>query len=134
MNSLLDFLVRNPDSPVRHTMPIEVISALSLRWFDRSPSLLYALAEHVFRAGEPARAAQLLEHLLHLGRTQTYDRSRPFCPGFVGDDAMMNLAACYRRLGRAADAESCYRQLLSSPRFAQQAGEELARMRHRPLP
>ena len=75
VQALLDFLVRNPDSPVRHTMPIEVISALSLRWFDRSPSLLYALAEHVFRAGEPARAAQLLEHLLHLGRTQTYDIS-----------------------------------------------------------
>jgi hypothetical protein len=128
VQALLEFLVRNPDSPVRGVMPIDAVLALALRWFGRSPGLLYASAEHLFRAGDAARSAQLLEQLIHLGQTQSYDRTRAFHAGFIGEDAMMNLAACYRRLGRGADAAECYRRLLSSARFGKRAGEELAAM------
>jgi len=55
-----------------------------------------------------------------------YDHSTHFDPALVNEDATMNLAACYRRLGRLDDAERCYQQLLSSPKFAKPAAEGLA--------
>lgn len=111
--------------PAHSHLPSATAAALAERWFPHSPPLLYALAEWHFRAGRPAAAAALLERLLALGASQAYDPSSVFDPGMVGDDARINLAACYRALNRPADAAALYRQLLGSPHYDQQAREAL---------
>ena len=97
-----------------------------LRWFPASPPLLYKIAELAFQQKDFRRAAGLLERLVQLGQTGAYDRSRPFDPGLIADDAVLNLAACYRQLGELVRAEQCYRQLLQSRHFRAQAAHGLA--------
>ena len=120
---LLEYLLTNP---VGGPGTRREATLLASRWFPTSPRLVFRLAEQAFLAGDAAGAARLLERLLEMGRTAAYDRSQPFDPGLVGDDARINLAACYRRLGRLDEAEACYRQLLASPHFASQAAQGLA--------
>jgi hypothetical protein len=128
---LLEYLLTvRPDSSQSRLSPAQARD-LALRWFPSSPPLLYLNAELAFHRGEFRLAAQLLERLLHLGRTGTYDRSRIFDPGLVGEDALINLAACHRQLGELDRAEQCYRQLLTSPKFGAQAGQCLAAMQRR---
>ena len=74
-------------------------------------------------------ARQILERLLELGRTGAFDRSRRFDTGILGDDALINLAACCERLGDIEQAERCYRQLLTSRHFRTQAAAGLKRIR-----
>src|SRR5262249_31558202 len=69
---------------------------------------------------------EILERLLQLGKTGTYDRSHTFPRGLVGDDALVNLAVCYRQLGDLDKAEQCYRLLVHSSRFHAQGLEGLA--------
>lgn len=129
VQDLLTYLVRSAQPvPAHAAIPREKAAELALRWFPRSPALLTAVAEAFFAVGQYQSAAAILERLLHLGETATYDPSGIFDPGLVGDDARMNLAACYRRLGRGAEAASLYRALLSSPHFAAGARTALAEL------
>jgi hypothetical protein len=124
---LLEYLLRGPDdAPALRIISRDDARRLVLRWFALSPPLLYCVAEDCFRAGDFGQAASILEKLIQLGKTGTYDRSGHFNPALVGDDAIINLAACYRRLGRLDEAERCYQQLLGSARYAKPAAEGLA--------
>ncbi len=123
---LLEYLLTAPPELCRARLSREEARALALRWFPASAPLLYKIAEDCFRKGEYHPAAGLLERLVRLGETGEYDRSRRFDPGLVGDDALVNLAACYRQLGDLAAAEQCYRRLLGSRHFQAQAAEGLA--------
>ena len=126
---LLEYLLMVPAADAANLIGPDVARQLALRWFPSSPRLLYRMAEQSFKFGDMTTAAGLLERLLDLGRTGNYDRSHSFDPGRIGDDARMNLAACYRRLGRIEGAQRCYRQLLDSRHFQKQAARELSALK-----
>jgi hypothetical protein len=125
---LLEYLLSADANLPRARLTREDAFELALRWFPSSPPLLYKCAEVAFHRGDFGLARQLLEHLLELGRTGAFDRSRRFDPGLVGDDALVNLAACCERMGDVDQAERCYRHLLASRHFRRQAAAGLARI------
>jgi hypothetical protein len=117
------------------TVPVEKSKAnvshgdareLAARWFPDSPNLLWTLAEQAFRRKEYADAARHLQRLLHLGRTGGYDRSHRFDPGILGEESLINLGACYLQMNKLEEAEACFLQLTTHPRFGQEAARMLA--------
>ena len=104
---------------------------LALRWFPSSPNLLWTVAEQSFKRHDYAGAAEVLQRLLHLGRTGTYDRSHRFDPRVLGEDALLNLGACYLQTGRLDEAEACFVQLATSPLRGRQANELLGTVQNR---
>jgi hypothetical protein len=106
------------------------IRELAQRWFPRSPRLIYLCAQHYFDKGDFQKAATLLTSLRQLGQTGAYDRSISFPSGLISDDALFNLASCYRRLDQLEMAEQCYESLLQSERYQVEASAELATVRH----
>jgi glycosyltransferase involved in cell wall biosynthesis len=126
---LLEYLLELPPERLPPDLSPEQVRELAQRWFPLSPRLMFKLAEQWFRAGDTDRAAGILERLVDLGRRGTYDRTQAFDVGLVADDALVNLAACYRRLGRLDSAERCYEQLLHSRHFAAHARQGLAAVR-----
>ena len=118
------------ESVVKSKRPIGGLDAaqaivLTLKWFRDTPPLLWAIADRHYTRGEFAEAAAVLEHLVDLGERKAYDRSRAFEAGIVGDQAIMNLGACYARIGRPADARSCFSRLLMNPAMAEDAAKNL---------
>ena len=107
----------------------ETARELALRWFPASPPLLWMLAEQRFSTGEYARAANLLERLVRLGKTGTYDRSQAFAPGLVGERALLNVAACYLKLDRPGEAEACLLQITPTSSLAPVVAKQLATAR-----
>jgi tetratricopeptide (TPR) repeat protein len=107
---------------------------LALRWFPASPPLLWALAQRAFQAEDFQDAARLLERLVELGQTGSYDRSAAFDPVIMAEPAVLNLGQCYLRLGDLDRADSCFARLLSSPTHGEQAvrsREMVRRLRNR---
>jgi hypothetical protein len=113
--SLLEYLLTvSPEQSRSRFSPLQA-GELARRWFSASPPLLWQLAQRAFQAGDFRDAAALLERLLHLGRTRTYDHSAAFDPSLMAEPALLNLGLCYLRLGDADRAEPCFMQLLSHP-------------------
>ena len=98
---------------------------LTLKWFRDSPPLLWALAGSHHARGEFTEAAAVLEHLVELGESGKYDHARPFAAEIVGDQARMNLAACYARIGRTGNARELFTSLLSHPKMGADAARNL---------
>src|SRR5262249_34886832 len=96
------------------------------RWFPTSPPLLWRAAEHYFQKNDFRRAAGLLEQLIHYGATGSYDRSTGFDPSIIQESAVLNLGACYGRLGQFSRAEQMFRLLLPVPAYQEQATKGLA--------
>lgn len=115
---LLTYLLSVSPELSRGRLSAEEASELARRWFPASPAVLYGAAQRDFVEGRFAKAAEVLETLVRLGKSGAYDRSQTFHPGLIGEDALANLAACYRRLGRLDDARRCYHQLLGSESHA----------------
>ena len=111
---LLEYLLTTAAPKNQARLSREEAADLALRWFASSPTLLYLLAQQAFAAKDVAGAARLLEHLVELGRTGAFDRSRMFAPGLVGEEALINLAVCYRQLGEPDRAVACYQRLLGT--------------------
>ena len=131
--SLLEYLLTVSPQQSRSRVSREEAQALALRWFRHSPPVLWALAQHLFQAGDSRGAAGLLEDLLRMGRTGEYDRSAGFNPDILGPLALLNLGACYVRLGDLARAEYCFGQLLDDPVHGPKARQSYAvvQARHR---
>jgi tetratricopeptide (TPR) repeat protein len=123
---LLEYLLTVSPAQARSRLSREEALALIMRWFPQSPPLLWRAAEYYFQKGDLRRAAGLLEQLLHYGRTGAYDRSAAFDPSIMGESALLNLGTCYRGLGDLGRAEHCFRLLLQSPSYRDQAGQQLA--------
>jgi tetratricopeptide (TPR) repeat protein len=123
---LLEYLLTIPADLCQAKMSKAEALELSLRWFPSSPPLLFICAQYCFQTGAIRRSAEILERLLQLGKTGQYDRSQRFHPGLVSDDALVNLAVCYRQLGELDKAEQCYRLLLHSSRFHARGVDGLA--------
>jgi hypothetical protein len=126
---LLQYLLTaDPERSRSHLSP-EDARELALRWFPNSPALLWTMAEQRFRAGEYDRAANLLERLVRLGKSGTFDRSQAFAPEIVGEQAVLNLGMCHMKLGRPAEAEACFLQVAPSPAFGALARQQLDALR-----
>lgn len=126
---LLEYLMNAPRA-ARSRLTGAEARELARKWFPFSPALLYRLAEQDFREGHFSAAAATLERLIHLGRTGAYDRSRSFDRALLGEDALINLAACYERLGRLEEAERCYQSLVGNKSNDARARARLERIKH----
>ena len=96
-----------------------------MRWFPQSPPLLWLLAQSAFQMEDFATAAKILENLVHLGRTGTYNQTAPFDSTIMTEPAIFNLASCYVRLGELERAEFWFGQLLTSKTHHAQARQAL---------
>src|SRR5205823_4954887 len=95
VGSLLEYLLTVSPEQSRSRISREEARDLALRWFPRTPPVVWALARHFASTGDHARAAMLLEELLRMGRTAEYDHSANFEPEIIGALALMNLGMCY---------------------------------------
>jgi hypothetical protein len=125
VQQLLEYLLTVSQKQSQCRLDRAEVIELTLRWFPSSPPLLWTIASQCFKAGQFGQAARLLERLIALGRTGSYDKSSGFDPHIIGDDAVMNLGACYWRLNDLPRAEACFRQLLTSPTHQHQASQNL---------
>ena len=123
---LNDLLAAPPGEQLPGPLSYDDARELALRWFPNSPNLLWTVAEQSFKRRDYAGAAEALTRLLQLGRTGGYDRSHRFDPRVLGEDALINLGACYLQMRRLDEAEACFVQLAASPLWSKQANEFLA--------
>jgi hypothetical protein len=123
---LLEYLLTVSPEQSRCRLTHDDAIALILRWFADSPPLLWTLAQQCYQRNEVRRAAGLLDRLVQLGRTGSYDRSAGFDPTIIGSAALMNLGSCYLRLGDSDRAEKCLKPLLDVPSQREQARQNLA--------
>src|SRR5262249_28835430 len=92
---LLEYLVTVSPAHSRSRVSREEAWELAERWFPNSPPLLWARASQLFAANDFVGAAELLQRLVLLGETGSYDRSEAFEPSIIGETALMNLGACF---------------------------------------
>jgi hypothetical protein len=123
--SLLEYLLTVAPEHAGRIAPAQA-GALALRWFPTAAPLLWAMSQRAFQSGEFAKAAALLERLVHLGRTGAYDRSAAFDPSIMAEPALLNLGRCYLRLGDLDRAESCFGEALGNPAHRGHAEQGLA--------
>jgi tetratricopeptide (TPR) repeat protein len=129
--SLLEYLLTvSPEQSRSRLLPPQA-AALAQRWFPDAAPLLWALAQRGFQAGRFQEAAELLERLMHLGRTGTYDRSAAFDPSIMAEPALLNLGYSYLQLGDLDRAEACFTQVLSSAAHQTQAQQGRAMVQAR---
>ena len=123
---LLNYLLAAPPEQSEGPLSFEDARELAVRWFPRSPNVLWALAEQAFRRREYADAADHLRRLLDLGRAGDYDRTHRFDPRILGADSLLNLGACYLQMKKLDEAEACFVQLTNHPEHGQKATQMLA--------
>jgi hypothetical protein len=134
---LLEYLLTVSPEQSRSRISRAQARGLVMHWFPNSPPLLWHLAQAAFQSGDFRDAASLLEHVIRLGQTGTFDRSAPFDPGVMGEPALLNLGLCYTRLGELDRAELCFGPLLTSPAHhakARQGYDLVQQMRRHPRP
>src|SRR5205807_1599715 len=98
VGALLEYLLNVPPQLSRSRILPAEAGELALRWFPDTPPLLWLLAQQAFQREEFHQAAVLLDRLVQLGRTGSYDRSVGFNPLVMGAPALMNLGICHLRL------------------------------------
>jgi len=137
VGSLLEYLLTVSPEQSRSQLSAQQAGELARRWFPDSPPLLWHLAQRAFQAEEFQDAAGLLERLIHLGRTGSYDHSAAFDPAILAEPTLLNLGICYLRLADPDRAEWCFAQVAASPTHQAQARQGFAMvqaLRRRPGP
>jgi tetratricopeptide (TPR) repeat protein len=129
VQSLLEYLLSVSPEDSRSRLTRDEARGLALRWFPANPPLLWAVAAQFRRDRNFPGAVEILDRLLHLGRTSSYDRSRPFDPRIVGEQAVMDLGACYAQLGKYDEAERSFSSLLNVEACRNDAASNLAILR-----
>jgi len=127
--ALIEYLLVTPREKSQCLLDTTQLHELAERWFPNAAPLLWLRAQNEFQAQNFEAASRLLERLVRLGRKGTYDKSTSFDPRIIGDDAVLNLAVCYIRLGKLLEAEPLLRRLLSSPTLGAQAKQNLDAVR-----
>jgi Tfp pilus assembly protein PilF len=84
------------------------------------------LAQQAFQAEDFQEAVRLLETIVHLGRTGTYDPSAAFDPSIMAEPAVVNLGFGYLRLGDLDRADACFGQVVGHPTHQAKARQGLA--------
>ncbi|HUJ72675.1 MAG TPA: glycosyltransferase family 2 protein [Verrucomicrobiae bacterium] len=124
--ALIEYLLVTPAKLSRCPLDRAQLHELAERWFPESAPLLWLRAQQHFGLQDFDAAAKALERLVRLGRKGTYDKWTGFDARIIGGDAVLNLAACYIRLGKLAEAEPLLRGLLGNPDLRVQASQNLA--------
>jgi tetratricopeptide (TPR) repeat protein len=115
VGSLLEYLLNVSPEDSRSTISRADALELALRWFPKTPPVVWAAAQRLFADGRFAEAAPLLERLLEMGRSESYEHADAFDPEIVGASALMNLGCCLVQLGELEKARHCFGQLLANP-------------------
>jgi len=102
---------------------------IALDRFPTAVPLLWQIARHEFRRSRFDECCRLLENIVTLGTTETYNKLVSFDPCIMGDDLLLNLGVCYTRLAQLDRAEQCFRRLLQSETRAKQARDNLRQLR-----
>jgi hypothetical protein len=91
------------------------------------------VASDWFAAGNYSAAAALLERLIGLGQTGSYDGANGFAPDIVGPSAILNLGICWLNLQRWKESQACFLQVMNDPsrREAALRGYEIAESKQR---
>lgn len=126
VGSLLEYLMTVSPEQSRSRLTRDEALELARRWFPKSPPMVWARAQHHFGAGRFSEAAALLENLLEMGRTKSYDHTDGFDPEIVGAQAVMNLGICYTKMNEPDKAEHCFGQLLTHPTLQSKARQNYA--------
>lgn len=125
-------LTTTPASLSQATITANQAEALALRWFATSPPLLWAVAARHFGAGRLGASVVLLERMLELAASGTYERSDPFDPRLLGPWPALNLGECYRLMGRPEMARRLLIPYLTDPEFQPRAAAILTQIDHPP--
>jgi hypothetical protein len=128
-SALIEYLLVTPTEKSQCPLDTTQLHELAERWFPDAAPLLWLRAQNKFQSQDFESASRLLERLVRHGRKGTYDKSTSFDPHIIGDDASLNLAACYIRLGKLTEAEPLLAKLLSSPTLGAQARQNLDAVR-----
>jgi tetratricopeptide (TPR) repeat protein len=126
VGSLFEYLLTVAPEQARARVSLAQIRELALRWFPRTPPVIWALAKRAFQAEDFQEAAAHLENLVQLGQTGTFDPAEAFDPSLVGEPAILNLGRCYLRLGNLDRADECFQRLLKSPAHIKEATDGIA--------
>ena len=126
VGSLLEYLLTVSPEQSKSRLSRTDAQELALRWFRKAPPVVWAVAHQLFEAGDYAAAAPLLESLLEMGRTKSYDHIDGFDPDIIGASALMNLGICLVRLGDLDKAIGCFGQLLAHPDHQAKARQNYA--------
>ena len=125
VGSLLEYVLTVSPEQAKCRMSPADAESLALRWFARTPPLLWTIAQRHFAAGDFTGAAALLERLVEMGRTGDYDHGAAFDPEVMGGPALMNLGVCRLRTGEWDRARDCFAQLLTHPTYQSQASTNM---------
>ncbi len=123
--ALLEHVLASDVLPRGFPLSLEAANDLAQRHFPNSIPLLWQRGLQDFKHGRFGPCARLLERIIQLAKTDGYDMLASFDPQIMGGRAILNLGVCYVRLGRIDDARNCFRQLLDSPQYQQQATANL---------
>ncbi len=123
---VLEYLLTASPERIQSAISVQQAAGLALRWYPSSPPLLWAIAGAAFQRGRFEAAADLLQQLVRMGETGTYDRSQGFDPRIIGPWAWQNLGQCMRGLGKIDEARRCFESMRLDPEFRQQAESMLA--------
>src|SRR5262249_55750577 len=96
-SALIEYLMVTPLEKSQSPLSTEQLHELAERWFPNAAPLLWLRAQNKFQAQDFEAASRLLERLVRLGKKGIYEKSTSFDPRIIGDDAALNLAACYIR-------------------------------------
>lgn len=100
-------------APASDNLPLspDEAAALAEKWFPNAAPVIWMRARRAFQSEDYETAIPILKRLLHMGETRSYDIEVPFDGAIVGDDARLNLGACYIRLGEIDQAEAVLKQI-----------------------
>jgi hypothetical protein len=126
VGSLLEYVLTVAPEQAKCRMSPADAENLAMRWFARTPPVVWTVAQRRFAAGDFPGAAALLEQLVDMGRTGGYDHGASFDPDVMGAAALMNLGICHLRVGQWERARYCFGQLLTHPTYQEQARANIA--------
>ena len=118
----------HPFAPGPALPPAEALRIAAQDFPDNAP-LVHHRAAHAFARQDFAQAAQLLEHLLRLGRTHGYDTDASFNPDILGPQARLNLGAACVRTNRLPEAIAHFTAIQDHPAQGPAARQNLAALR-----
>ncbi len=123
--SLLEYVLSSPTLPPNFPISRQIARKIAIEQFPNAVPLQWHLAGEHYAQGRFARCAEILEHILALAATHSYDHHASFNPEIMGDDARLNLGVCYVRLAQLAKAKNIFHSLLHSPTRGREASENL---------
>lgn len=123
---LLEYALARSDTSERpFPLTRQRAGELARQKFPDAAPLIWHRAQHAYAAGDFAGCAAMLKRILELGRTHSYDHYVSFDPRILHDDALLNLGACYVRMGKLAQAKGCFKKLLPRSSRAAEAKRNL---------